>query len=964
VSSSSTESGKGRFLRVKLLPPRPGRLMLERPRLIERIVENLSHPVTIVTANAGTGKTTLVADFVNKLAERYVWYQLDQTDADPTVFLRYITNGIRQINHGFGETTLAYLNRAPAQISKYPEYAVDVLINEMLEDIEHQFILVLDDYHNLGIDTPVHAIVDRMIARLPELLHSIVISRDMPPLQLARLRSRGALSIIGRSDLLFNDEETQALFHEVFDLEMTNDKSAAYRERADGWITSLHLVRHITQRQSTAQTEEKTATAAAPPDLKVILEKSEHDIFEYFAEVVFSGESEEIRRLLLRLSLIRQIELDACIRLYPESDCAATLPALVRRNIFIVAVGVDGNEEYRIHPMFQNYLRRRVWMYFDRKELPAEHTRIAEYFLEQGDLRRATRHLLAAQDFERAAALIAEKGHEWAGPVSLASTFDALPPDLVERFPRALIFRGELERLRCEYDIAQPLLQRAAQLMRDKNDGGGEAEALHSLAAIAHQRGEHAVAFEYLDRAIALAGDRSLTRAMAGNTRGLCFLALQRWAEADAEFRSALQMAEELKNEDLVRIIVRNLGLPPMVRGDFAQALQWWRRLLCGDKNRPPSLEEALAHLNAAYCHFYLGELEDCEKHLDEANEYCRLLNLTELNGEVLEALGNLHRKRGDHQRAADYCARAARISRDAEIDQIPHGQLDGQARFKRDMLPPDLRDQLVDRTAPQTEVVTVTEPIGDLTINMLGPVEIIRDPKRPFAAGAWTTKRARDILCFIASRPHRRASKETIFENFWTEEDSENITKDFHPTVSQIRKALNSNQQLKLSFLLYGDGVYYLNSEYAYVIDLEDFDRWVSEGETALRAGQVDRGISFFENAIRLYRGGFMQGVNDDWIDEQRVYYSEQYLRILEYLVVEAQKNKEWQRSLQFAHKLLREDPFREDIHCRVMRAHAELNDSAAVKEQYETLCGLLRKGLVLEPSTRTTAVYLQLLA
>lgn len=962
--SSSSTGGKGRFPRAKLLPPRPGRLMLERPRLIERIVENLSHPVTIVTANAGSGKTTLVADFVNKLAERYVWYQLDQTDADPTVFLSYITNGIRQINPGFGETSLAYLKREAAQISKHPEYAVDILINEMLEDIEHQFILVLDDYHSLGIDTPVHAIVDRMIAELPELLHAIVISRDMPPLQLGRLRSRGALSIIGRADLLFTDEETRALFHEVFDLEISNDQSNDYRERAQGWITSLHLVRHITQRRSPAQTEEKTATAAALPNLKTILEKSEHDIFEYFSEVVFSGESEEIRRLLLRLSLIKHIALDVCMRLYPEINCAAILPALVRRNIFIVAVGVDGGEEYRIHPMFQNYLRRCVWMYFDRKEVLEEHRRIAEYFLEQGDLGRATRHLLAAQEFERAAALIAERGHEWAGPVSLASTVDALPPELIERFPRALIFRGEVERLRCEYDIAQPLLQRAVQLMRDKNDGDGEAEALHSLAAIAHQRGEHAVAFEYLDRALARAGDRSLTRARAGNTRGLCFLALQQWAEADAEFRSALKLAEELQNDDLVRIIVCNLGLPPLVRGDFAQALQWWRRLLCGDNNRPPSQQETLAHLNAARCHFFLDELEDCEKHLDEANEYCRLLNLTELRGEVLEAFGHLHRKRGDHQRAADYCSRAARISRDAEIDQIHHGQLDGYARFKLELLPPELRDQLVVKTTSHTAAATVTEPAGDLTINMLGPVEIIRDPKRPFAIDAWAAKRARDILCFIASRPHRRASKETIFETFWTEEDPENITKDFHPTVSQIRKALNSNQQLKLSFLLYRDGVYYLNTEYAYVIDLEDFDRWVSEGENALRAGQVDRGISFFENAIRLYRGGFMLGFNDYWVDEQRVYYSEQYLRLLEYLVVAAQRNNEWQRSLQFAQQLLREDPFREDIHCRVMRAHAELGDRATVKEQYETLRGLLLKDLGQEPSTRTTMVYQKLLA
>ena len=153
----------------------------------------------------------------------------------------------------------------------------------------------------------------------------------------------------------------------------------------------------------------------------------------------------------------------------------------------------------------------------------------------------------------------------------------------------------------------------------------------------------------------------------------------------------------------------------------------------------------------------------------------------------------------------------------------------------------------------------------------MLGPVEIYRDPARPLAADAWTTKRARDILCFIASRRHRRASKDTIIDTFWGESDFDAVEKNFHPTVSHLRKALNSRQPLKQNFLLYRDGDYHLSQDFAYYIDTEEFDRLVTKAEAARRAGQYERQIELYERAAALYRGDFMQGTYDEWVEEQR---------------------------------------------------------------------------------------------
>ena len=284
------------------------------------------------------------------------------------------------------------------------------------------------------------------------------------------------------------------------------------------------------------------------------------------------------------------------------------------------------------------------------------------------------------------------------------------------------------------------------------------------------------------------------------------------------------------------------------------------------------------------------------------------------------------------------------------------------------ELLPTDLREQLVKveraeaRRTPAAEIALTASPVTDLIINMLGPIEIFRDPTRPLASDSWTTKRARDILCFIASRRHRRASKDTIIDTFWGETDAEAVERNFHPTISHIRRALNSNQPLKQNFLLYRDGDYQLNPDSSYRIDIEEFDRLVAEGETARRARQFEHCLKAYEAAIELYRGEFMQGSYDPWVEEQRSYYREQYLRLLEALAGVAQKTEDWPKSMQLAQRILHEDPFREDIHCLVMRAYAALGNRGAVKEQFENLKRLLERELGVEPGAETRKIYQEL--
>ncbi|HEY0379700.1 MAG TPA: BTAD domain-containing putative transcriptional regulator [Pyrinomonadaceae bacterium] len=1090
------------FLRTKLLPPRPAPALLPRPRLMERLRQNLSHPVTLVTANAGSGKTTLVADFVRNLEpQRFVWYQLDQADADPLVFLGYLAHGIRQAVPGFGAVTLSYLEEARGDLAKRPERALDVLLNEVLDSVEQQLVLVLDDYHHLGAETAVHEVVDRLLHYLPDVLHLIIISRELPPLALVRMRTQSSLTIVARDELLFTDEETQQLFRQVFDLELRPEQLAEYRARTEGWITALQLVRQVAQRSTLAH---DPAASPATQDLTEILRQSERDIFDYFAEEVFADEAGEAQKFLLGISLLERVEPRACRELFPEVNAVTLLQTLARRNVFVTLASDGRGEEYRLHPLFRDFLRRRVADERGRHELAAEHGRLADYFLRDKSWERALHHLIAAEDFERAAQVIASRGGDWIETgafASLVAFIEQLPAETSEAHPRVLLHQAEVARLYDDQANAGALFRRAAALLHESGDTAGEAEALHSLAALSRRRGEVAGALDYVARAEAITGARSVVRARCANTRGLCLSAEGRWKEAEREFRAALSLAEEIGDEPLARIIAHNLGTPAGMRGDFVEAMRWLRRLI-RDGQALPVPQETNAHLNIARCHFYRGEFDSCEQHLERAMQGCQTFNLISLRGEVYESYGNLYRERGDAAHAAEYYERAARAydvagiklarrelpeerallalqlgdaaaaratmdrliaEREDSNDEVgartaaltrgrillAQGEheaarndlapalayfrehnlyyyetqataalaacalasghtgeagehlrraLDLAARYDYDywlerevsnnsalfiktgvaeLLPPDVREKLtaaptIAAASPAQPAAAVPGPVSilvsapapvDLTINLLGAVEVYRDPARPFAPDAWKTKRSRDLLCFVASRRHRRTSKDAILDAFWPDAELTTAEKNFYPTMSLVRKALNSNQPVRQNFLVYRDGEYLLDPAFTYRIDLEEFDQLVAQGEAALRSRDQEAVTDAFERAVALSRGDFMQGSYDDWVEEQRSYYREQYVRLLETLAKAALKAEDWSRSLHYAQRILRDDSFREDVHAMLMRAHAALGNRVAVREQYEELRRLLREELGVEPTAETQRVYREMM-
>lgn len=1091
------------FLRTKLLPPRHVPEILPRPRLIDKLKSNLNAPVTLVTADAGCGKTTLVSEFLRQQSRETVWYQLDHTDADPFVFLGYICHGIKRFAPDFGETLLPYLSGATDDLLSHPERAVDLLLNEILESIEQPFILILDDYHHIGRETIVHSLVDRLLQYSSDMVHLIITTRDLPPLAIMRRRSQATATIINREDLLFTDDEVRELFRATLNIELKPEEISEYRIRTQGWITALQLIRQITEHQIHISTSDKL------PDLQETLKQSEKDIFDYFAEEVFAREKEEIQNLLMHLSLLDSLPLEVCSSVFPDMRCAAELPELVKKNIFLTVAGEQqSGEEYRLHPLFRDFLRRRFRSESGRDKIARERIRIAEFFLAKHLWENALPYLLEAEDYEKAARTIAEHGEDWlaSGAITTLGTFaDRIPDEFLDKYPCSLLYAAEVARLQGDTDQASRLLQRAVKLLNRQNDSVGEAEALHSLASIARRKGDCKTALDLLETAENLVDEDSKVRMKCENTRGLCLISTGEWTEAERQFRLALELADKHSDHRYIRLITHNLALPAGLRGDFGEALRWFKRIFRADKPEAQMPQESIGHLNVARLHLYRGEFAETETHLEKALELCQLYNLKHLRGEIFESYANFYREKRDFNHASEFYERARKAYEEDGIDpasrefdeeraalaalrgdkitarnllenlleirkknnnliglhtvrlslcrlrleqkefsglaaelteilQFFHKQhlyyyeaaaaialatalfaegsrkdmlapiqraLDLAARFdyeyflreeiKRnpalfseeeviEKLPLDLRENVAqilkaEGTGVQTKKPHINYPVAsqaqtgevtpvvDLTLNLLGHVEIYRDPTRQFAPDAWTTRRARDIFCYIASSRHRRVDKDVLIDTFWSDSEIEAIEKNFHPTISHIRKALNSRQTFKQNFLVFRDGAYQLNPELSYLIDTEEFENHIIGAEKAKRENDAENLRVSLEAAHALYRGDFMAGVYDDWAEERRTYYSEQNLRVLNGLAKISFREKNWAKALKFSGEILQVDPFREDVHRLIMKIYAAQGKNSKVKEQFEALQELLKQELGVSPAVETRRTFQELL-
>src|SRR5690242_3484519 len=376
----------GPLLETKLHVPRWRRSLVARPRLSERLSRGAESALTLVSAPAGFGKTTLLAEWLAVAAadERSVaWLSLDQRDNDPALFWTYL---VAALNTGVtGEDAV------PLQPPQPPNEAGLVALLNDLGAISNDVVLVLDDYHVIDA-RDVQDGMAFLLEHLPPQIHLVIASRTDPPLPLARLRGRGELAEIRAADLRFTPGEAAAYLNEVMGLALTAADVAALEGRTEGWIAALQLAALSMQGR-----EDVTAFIDG-------FAGDDRYIVDFLAEEVLQRQPEQVQHFLLQTSILDRLSGPLCDAVTGQDGGKAKLAALERGNLFLVPLD-DRRQWYRYHQLFADVLHARL-RDEQRDDVPELHRRASGWHEQNGERSEAIRHALAAADFERAADLV------------------------------------------------------------------------------------------------------------------------------------------------------------------------------------------------------------------------------------------------------------------------------------------------------------------------------------------------------------------------------------------------------------------------------------------------------------------------------------------------------------------------------------------------------------------------------
>ncbi|HEX3207046.1 MAG TPA: helix-turn-helix transcriptional regulator, partial [Propionibacteriaceae bacterium] len=379
----------GPLLETKFQVPRRRRDLVARPRLSERLSRGAESALTLVSAPAGFGKTTLLADWLATTAAKgrsAAWLSLDQRDNDPALFWTYLVAALKTAAPGVGADALSLLQAPQPPI----EAVVATLLND-LSAISNDVVLVLDDYHVIDA-REVQDGMAFLLEQLPAQIHLVIAGRADPALQLARLRGRGELIEVRAADLRFTPEEVAAYLNGAMGLALTAPDVAALEGRTEGWIAALQLAALSMQ----GRDDVAGFIAGFTGDDRYIV--------DYLAEEVLQRQPEHVQHFLLQTSILDRLSGPLCDAVTGQDGGKATLAALERGNLFLMPLD-DHRRWYRYHRLFADVLQAHL---LDERpdDVPELHRRASGWYEHNDDRFEAVGHALAGEDFERAADLI------------------------------------------------------------------------------------------------------------------------------------------------------------------------------------------------------------------------------------------------------------------------------------------------------------------------------------------------------------------------------------------------------------------------------------------------------------------------------------------------------------------------------------------------------------------------------
>src|SRR4051794_8680727 len=649
----------GPLLETKFHVPRRGRGLVPRPRLIEGLTRRAESALTLVSAPAGFGKTTLLTEWLAEwlaaapVGERCAaWLSLDPRDNDPALFWRYLVTALDAAAPGVGSKSLEQL-----QSAQPPTEAVLATLLNDLNAVENDVVLVLDDFHVIEapeVQDGMHFLMDH----LPPRIHLVLAARADPALALARLRGRGELVEVRAADLRFTPDEAAGYLNGVMGLALTPEDVEALEGRTEGWIAALQLAALSMQGR-----EDVVGFIAG-------FAGDDRYIVDYLAEEVLQRQPERVRNFLLQTSILGRLSGPLCDAVTGEDDGKITLEALDRANLFLVRLD-DRRRWYRYHHLFADVLQAHL---IDEQPhlVRGLHLRASDWYEQNGDRAEAIDHALAGADVERAAALV-----ELALPAlrrdrqeaTLSRWLEALPdevsrvrPVLTIGYVSSLMVRGETagveERLRDAEQWLDPTARPAGEMVVVDDEAFRTLPTAIAMyrAGTALVRGDVAGTMTHARRALDLAGeDAPLARGAPAALLGLAY-----WTSGDLTAASRLYvdaMASLERAGYHSDVLGASIALADMrlVQGRLREAMSIFERGLQRAEQTQPVLRGAAdMHVGLSQVLRERNDLDAARKHLQASSELGEHVGLPQNRYRWRVASARVREAEGDPSGAMD----------------------------------------------------------------------------------------------------------------------------------------------------------------------------------------------------------------------------------------------------------------------------------------------------------------------
>jgi LuxR family maltose regulon positive regulatory protein len=598
------------LLKTKLYVPPVRSELVPRPHLIERLDRGVreGHKLTLISAPAGYGKTTLLSEWVAQSEQPVAWVSLDDSDNDPTRFWAYAVAALRTVSEDIRE-----IARAPLQPAYPPaiEPGVTELLNQLAE-LRGPIALVLDDYH--VITTPaIHATVSFLLENLPSQMHLVIATRADPPLPIPRLRVQGQLTELYESDLRFTSEETARLLDLVFDLSLSAADVRALEKRTEGWIAGLQMAAISMRGRDDVAEFVRSFTG------------SHRYVLDYLTEEVLRQQPEDVRQFLLRTAILDRLTAPLCDAVIEGVTLNEARPAsqtmleyLDASNLFIIPLD-DERRWYRYHRLFADLLLQRA-----RREcpdlLPWLHRRASEWYEQNGLTSEAVGHALTCGDSERAAQLIEKVAWPMMARcenAALLTWLDALPDDAIAARPRLGVARAWALAVAGKLDAVAPSLAGI-----DLQQVPGEAAAARAYTATIRgdTRGGIAFARQALEQ---LPEDDLFLRGFLALNLGIAYFSNGELAAASRALDQAVELSRAADQSDLTIAAIAVLGHVQEAQALLHKAVETHHQVLdlaSGPGSRPSPVV-GIACLGIARVAYEWNDLETASRYVTEGIE-------------------------------------------------------------------------------------------------------------------------------------------------------------------------------------------------------------------------------------------------------------------------------------------------------------------------------------------------------